>query len=116
VQQLTQFLQTKNRPTALFCSNDLLAIRTMRAAFQMGLRVPNDISVVGFDGIELGCDLTPSLSTVVQPNRDMGVECVGLLADALRTRTPLKAAASRTLPHVFRDGESMGRLNAIPHP
>jgi DNA-binding LacI/PurR family transcriptional regulator len=114
VQHLTRFLQAKNRPTAVFCSNDLLAIRTMRAAFQIGLHVPRDISVVGFDGIDLGCDLTPSLSTVVQPNHDIGARCVGLLADALHSRTPIRAVSSLTLCHLFREGESLGHASDNP--
>jgi len=107
VQHLTDFLQAPDRPTALFCSNDLLAIRTIRAASQIGLQVPRDLSVVGFDGIELGGDLTPSLGTVVQPSREIGQECVRLLAGAMRTGKPLTASASHTAGHTFRDGESI---------
>lgn len=108
VQHLTDFLRGPNRPTAVFCSNDLLAIRTIRAASQIGLQVPRDLSVVGFDGIELGGDLTPSLGTVLQPSRSIGHECVQLLAGAMRAGQPLTAAASRTAAHTFRDGESVG--------
>lgn len=108
VQHLTAFLRGPRRPTALFCSNDLLAIRTVRAAWQMGLRVPADLSVVGFDGIELGPDLTPSLGTVVQPNREIGIQCVRLLAGAMAAGRPLVPKASLTPDHSFRDGESLG--------
>lgn len=108
VQQLTDFLRGPARPTALFCSNDLLAIRTVRAAWQMGLQVPRDLSVVGFDGIDLGRDLTPSLGTVVQPNREIGIQCVRLLAGAMGSGQPLAAKASLTPDHAFREGESMG--------
>ncbi|QJW84287.1 LacI family DNA-binding transcriptional regulator [Ramlibacter terrae] len=108
VQHLTEFLRGPARPTALFCSNDLLAIRTVRAAWQMGLRVPADLSVVGFDGIELGPDLTPSLGTVVQPNREIGIQCVRLLAGAMAAGRPLVPKASLTPDHSFRDGESPG--------
>ncbi|MCC2674421.1 MAG: transcriptional regulator, LacI family, partial [Ramlibacter sp.] len=107
VRHLAGFLQAPDRPTALFCSNDLLAIRTIRAASQIGLRVPRDLSVVGFDGIELGGDLTPSLGTVVQPSRAIGQECVRLLAGAIHAGKPLTAAASHTVSHTFRDGESI---------
>jgi LacI family transcriptional regulator, repressor for deo operon, udp, cdd, tsx, nupC, and nupG len=108
VQQLTGVLRDAKRPTAIICSNDLLAIRTVRAAVGLGLRVPQDLSVVGFDGIELGRDLTPSLATVVQPNRDIGVRCVQLLAGALATGGVVTARASVTPAHSFREGESMG--------
>lgn len=112
VERLATFLAApRGRPTALVCSNDLLAIRSLRAAAQAGLRVPDDLSVVGFDGIELGRDLTPSLGTVVQPNRAIGSECVRLLADALAAGTAPRAAESLTLEHALRDGESIAALH-----
>src|SRR5690606_2342302 len=83
VAQIGEQLTRADRPTALFCSNDLLALRSIRAANESGLRVPDDLSVVGFDGIELGMDLTPRLTTIQQPNRQMGSVCVSLLADAV---------------------------------
>jgi len=72
VQEIAKFLQQSKRPTALVCSNDLIAIRSIRAAHLAGLRVPQDISITGFDGIAIGEDLTPMLSTITQPNQAMG--------------------------------------------
>jgi len=106
VEALTGFLRGEPRPTALFCSNDLLAIRSLRAAHRSGLRVPQDLAVVGFDGIALGEDLTPALSTVVQPNSEIGQRSVELLVQALAGGPPLDAGASVLLPHGFREGES----------
>ncbi|MGJ7580871.1 LacI family DNA-binding transcriptional regulator [Variovorax sp. RHLX14] len=94
------------RPTALFCSNDLLAIRSIRAAHLSGLRVPQDLAVVGFDGIALGEDLTPALTTVTQPNRDIGRHSVELLVRALSGGGAPTADSSLVLPHGFREGES----------
>ena len=62
------------------------AIRCLRAAHLAGLRVPQDISIAGFDGIALGEDLTPMLSTVAQPNADIGRHGVELLVAALTAR------------------------------
>ena len=109
-QHISQQLVGKNRPTALICSNDLLAIRSIRAAHLTGLRVPKDLSVVGFDGIALGEDLTPMLSTITQPNADMGRRATGLLVQALSGGKPLMPSASVTLSHGFREGESCARL------
>ena len=106
VQDIKQLLSAKARPTALICSNDLLAIRSIRAAHLAGLSVPRDISVVGFDGIALGEELTPVLSTITQPNADMGRRATGLLLQALAGGVALKPSASVTLPFAFRDGES----------
>jgi DNA-binding LacI/PurR family transcriptional regulator len=106
VDALANVLQADNRPTALVCSNDLLAIRSIRAAHLGGLSVPEDLSVIGFDGIALGEDLTPALTTIAQPNSDIGRHSVELLVQAMAGGTTLQADASLLLPHTFRDGES----------
>ena len=103
---LGEALNNQDRPTALVCSNDLLAIRSIRAAHLAGLAVPRDLSVVGFDGIALGQDLTPQLSTVVQPNADIGRHSVELLAQAVASGSPLGPDMGLTLAHQFRTGES----------
>ncbi|GAB4087561.1 LacI family DNA-binding transcriptional regulator [Hydrogenophaga soli] len=106
VEEILQFLRQGDRPTALVCSNDLIAIRAIRAARKAGLQVPADISITGFDGIALGEDLFPKLSTVTQPNTDMGSLSVELLVNALSGGHPLPASASRLLDCGFREGES----------
>lgn len=106
VEQIAAALARPRRATALLCSNDLLAIRAMRAAHRCGLAVPKDLSVVGFDGIALGEDLTPALSTITQPNHDIGRRSVELLIGALGADRPLDAASSVLLPHGYRVGES----------
>ena len=87
-------------------ANPLIAIRAIRAASLEGLRVPQDLAVVGFDGIELGRDLTPALSTVMQPNYDIGRHSVELLVKALADGVVPHADTSLLLPHAFREGES----------
>jgi LacI family transcriptional regulator, repressor for deo operon, udp, cdd, tsx, nupC, and nupG len=106
IDKIKSLVQTKQGPTGLVCSNDLLAIRSIRAVSLAGLRVPKDVSVIGFDGIELGRDLTPSLSTVVQPNAEIGSTAVALVVQALAAGHALQAAASVTLPWKFHAGES----------
>ena len=106
VDALCAELRPRSRPTALVCSNDLLAIRSIRAAHLSGLAAPDDLSVVGFDGIALGEDLTPALTTIAQPNSDIGRHSVELLVQAIAGGRALQADASLLLPHAFRDGES----------
>lgn len=106
VAEICELLQRQPRPTALICSNDLLAIRSIRAAHLASLSVPRDVSVLGFDGIALGEDLTPVLSTIAQPNGEIGRSSVELLVQALAGGAPLTAGASLTLPYAFRTGES----------
>ena len=55
--------------TAVFCMSDIMAVGAMRALTDAGLRVPQDISVLGFDGIELGQYAVPRLATVSQPQQ-----------------------------------------------
>lgn len=105
-EKVQEFITGPTRPTALICSNDLLAIRSMRAAHQSKLIVPKDITIVGFDGIELGRDLTPVLSTVVQPNSLIGKRAVQMVVQALASEKALTPSASLTLPWTFREGES----------
>lgn len=112
VDAVSRHLQQPGRPSALFCSNDLLAIRSLRAAARAGLQVPRDLAVVGFDGIALGEDLTPMLSTVAQPNSQIGARSVELLVQALANGTPLSPEAGLLLPHAFRTGESCGPVSS----
>lgn len=70
--QAAQLLQAAERPSAIFCCNDLLAIGTLQAAKQLGLRVPADLSVVGFDNTILASVTDPPLTTVAQPTEKMG--------------------------------------------
>ncbi len=65
-------LCSKSPPTAIFCSNDFLAIGAIEGAREMGLKVPEDLSIVGFDDIEIASFMTPSLSTIRQPAYKMG--------------------------------------------
>jgi LacI family transcriptional regulator len=83
-------------PDAIVCANDQMAVGVVRALVTAGVRVPGDVRVTGFDGIEPGRHLTPALTTVRQPMRDMGRLAVELLINRLAARdTP---AVSRTLP------------------
>ena len=93
-------------PTALFCSTDMLAIAAIRGFAAQGLKVPDDISVAGFDGIEVGHCMSPSLATVVQPAEDMGMRAVEHLLERLNAGAP---ATNLTLPYRLRHGESWAR-------
>ena len=67
------------RPTAIFCANDLMAMGALEAAAQKGLRVPRDISIMGYDDQELARYTNPPLSTLVLPNYEMGRRAVEML-------------------------------------
>ncbi|MGO1318109.1 MAG: LacI family DNA-binding transcriptional regulator [Cellulomonadaceae bacterium] len=76
--------------TAVFCANDEMAAGLIRALYEAGLRVPDDVSVVGFDGIPLGEFLWPPLTTVAQDFRGIGVRLVELLVQQIRSGTRLE--------------------------
>jgi LacI family transcriptional regulator len=75
----TELLDGADAPTAIFAFNDNLAIGAIRTALARGLRVPDDLSVVGFDDSEHASLITPALTTVRQPLAEMGRTAVNLL-------------------------------------
>ncbi|MFJ3055707.1 LacI family DNA-binding transcriptional regulator [Herbaspirillum sp. NPDC087042] len=106
----------ERRPTALFCSNDLLALSAMRELRALGMRVPQDISVMGFDGIPVGALVEPVLASVVQPSERIGDVALRTLVQAIEFRSPEAALAEvppawtpvpLILPHALRDGGSV---------
>ncbi len=84
VDELTEHLPVKSRATAWFCTNDLLAIGLIKVLKGRGLNVPEDQSVIGFDGMAIGQMLTPSLASIRVPHRDMGQIGVDALLNRLQ--------------------------------
>jgi LacI family transcriptional regulator len=89
-------LAQKPLPQAVVCANDQTAIGLMTALQNAGLRIPGDIAVTGFDGVQLGELLRPSLTTVVQPMRKLGQTAARLLQE--RIADPAIAPRSAELP------------------
>ncbi|MER7212363.1 LacI family DNA-binding transcriptional regulator [Streptosporangium sp. NPDC000239] len=83
------------RPTAIFAANDTVAIGVLAAAAELGLRVPEDLSVVGYDNVHLAGTQPISLTTVDQPRRAMGRSAAALLSD--RIGDPGKVARLREI-------------------
>jgi LacI family transcriptional regulator len=79
----TRLLRQDPRPTALFVCNDLMAIGALHAAAQLGLRVPDDVAIVGFDDIELASYTIPPLTTVCQPKQEIGHTAIQLILDRM---------------------------------
>jgi LacI family transcriptional regulator len=74
------------RPTALLCANDLMAIGALQYCKSAGISVPAELSIVGFDDLPVASLLTPALTTVRQPARDMGFAAANLLFDLLEDK------------------------------
>jgi LacI family transcriptional regulator len=81
-----QLLDLADPPTALFCCNDAMAIGAMRAARERDLRVPEDVSIVGFDDLPYATIVMPALTTIRQPLAEMGRAGVGLVLRQLASR------------------------------
>ncbi|MBS3178693.1 MULTISPECIES: LacI family DNA-binding transcriptional regulator [Pseudoclavibacter] len=71
-----------DRPSAVFCSNDMEALGVYEAARRLGLSIPDDVSVVGFDDIPLAGWITPGLTTITQPLEQMASEAVKIVLRA----------------------------------
>jgi DNA-binding LacI/PurR family transcriptional regulator len=106
-------LEKTRKFTAIFCFNDIAAIGAIRALKDAGLRVPEDVSVVGFDDIQSAAYSTPSLTTVRQPLFEMGQRGAQILLERIANREapyPTKIVMAPEL--VVR--ESTGPASAKP--
>jgi LacI family transcriptional regulator len=81
-----RLLAARERPTAIFAFNDNAAVGVLKVARELGLRVPEDLSVVGFDDSEQAAIVTPALTTVRQPLAEMGRMAVSLLMRLLENQ------------------------------
>jgi DNA-binding LacI/PurR family transcriptional regulator len=83
-------LNMKKLPTAIFAANDLMAIGAMKAISERGLHIPDDISVIGYDDIDMASLMTPALTTVKQPKYEMGQCSVNILIDLIENNKSKK--------------------------
>lgn len=79
------FMSLQPRPTAVIASNDMAAFGFISAAVESGLRVPDDLSVMGFDGVAIGETFSPPISTVAQPLAELGETAIDLAERFART-------------------------------
>jgi len=89
-------LQGDDRPTAIFAANDVSALAAIETARVLGLDVPRDLSVIGFDNVPESALSEPPLTTIEQPIQQMGFEAVELLIGLIENRAEL--ATQRMLP------------------
>jgi DNA-binding LacI/PurR family transcriptional regulator len=99
--QIRALVAQDDAPTAFFCTNDLLAIGVISDLKRLGLRVPQDVSVLGYDGIALGALVEPPLATVAQPNADIGTQAIAQLLARL-AGAPSPQGHATLLPHALR--------------
>lgn len=99
------------KPTAVICANDVLAAGAMMGARDLGMNVPVDVSIVGFDDIGLASVVTPPLATVRVPQIDMGRQAAQVLLGVL---TNADGIGSVLLPTEFVSRPSLGPVPALP--
>jgi LacI family transcriptional regulator len=106
-----RLLVRKDRPTAIFASNDDMAAATVSVAHRMGLVVPDDVSIVGFDDTALATSVWPELTTVKQPIAAMAEAALELLIADLRGHPggTRRKFTERVLSHAIIIRESSGR-------
>ncbi len=95
------------RPSAVFCANDLLALGLLQQVVRLGLRVPDDVAIVGYDDIEFAEAATVPLTTVAQPRHLLGRTAVELLLEQ-------KHATEPELRHVVFEPEMVVRASSRP--
>ena len=121
-----ELLDLARPPTAIVCFNDKVGVGVLQAAADRGIRVPQDLSVVGFDDIDVSRATSPRLTTVRQPLQEMGRTAVTALmrvldgheAEALHVElaTELVIRASTAAPAVTLAGERPRRAGTRPSP
>lgn len=99
-----QLMQGGVRPDAFFCANDLMAVGCYEALKELGERVGETVAVMGYDDQEIAQHLTPSLSTVLLPHREMGQMCAGMI---LGSKSPGIDQQRVECPVVLRESHSV---------
>jgi GntR family transcriptional regulator of arabinose operon len=108
------FLSQPDRPTAIFTSHDHEAAEVIRAANQLGIHLPEELAVVGFDNVEFSAYMNPPLTTIAQPSRDVGLRAADLLISRIEgNRSPARHIEIPTNLVVRESCGVKGRIRAV---
>ena len=102
-------LPASSRPTAAFCANDLLALGLLQEAVRLGLRVPEDLAIVGYDDIVFAEAAAVPLTSVSQPRQLIGRTAAEMLIEEARVRAAATARTTSTARWCSRRSWSCGR-------
>jgi len=83
IKAMEKILKLEDRPTAIFCMGDEIAVGAMQTIKEAGLNVPDDFSIVGFDDIEISQYLNPALTTIRQQKDEMGIEAANMVLEMI---------------------------------
>lgn len=104
---MNELLNKSNDISAVFAMSDVTALGAIRAIQDHGLKVPEDISVVGYDGIEMGQYVIPRLTTIQQPGNLLANRCVDILLQCIKEQT---GSVYEQTPFVLIEGESTRKV------
>lgn len=107
---MRQLLELPEPPTAVFAVNDIIALGALRAAQTAGLRVPEQLSIIGMDDIFAAATSFPPLTTIAKPKYEIGVAAARFLLQRIDGEI-LDAARHSLLPCTLVERESTARLN-----
>jgi len=108
-----QLLQRAQRPTAIFCTNNMMALGAFAAIQELGMRCPEEISLLGFDDFYWSTLLRPTLTVVRQPAREVGMIAARMLIDHVEGRSPIETPVLLATQLIVRDSCSPPRqMNA----
>ncbi|MEJ6951113.1 LacI family DNA-binding transcriptional regulator [Natronospora cellulosivora (SeqCode)] len=106
---MEKILDMNDKPTAIFCQSDMIAIGAIKAIQNAGYSVPEDFSIIGFDGLEIGSYMTPALTTIKQDTYTMGDKAADLLLTMINK--PEKKVSHVKLPVELIERESCIAIN-----
>ena len=105
-----QLMSLPDPPTAIFAANDMMAIGAMKGVQTMGYRIPQDVSIIGYDDIEMSNLSNPALTTVHQPKYNMGTECLKMLHACINGSEGMDTTKRITLENHLIIRESVGMV------
>lgn len=108
---IKQLLQLENRPDAIFCGNDTTALSAIVHLREVGIKVPNEIAIVGFSNEPFSEVVTPSISTIKQPGFEMGQKAAELLISQIENSSGAQCFKTITMPTELIIRESSMRTN-----
>lgn len=112
MQAAEKLLSSTRPPTAIFASNDDMAAGVIATAHQRGLRIPQDLSVVGFDDTPIATAIWPQLTTIRQPIADMATRAVDMLSVTVTTNGDKNLEKNQILDVVIIERETVGATSA----
>lgn len=104
-----KLLQQKDRPTAIFCISDTIALGTITAARELGIKVPDDLTVTGFDDVDYTTMFHPYITTIEQPCYELGKNSFKILYECMNNGKEINKNV--VLPYKFIKRESSASIN-----